>query len=48
MTPRAPRPKNRRPLTREEKLGHLWAGVYVFSMVVLAVVLVGKGCLFEG
>jgi len=42
--PRAPRPKIARPLTTSEKLSHLWGAVFVAMVVVLTVLLVGKGC----
>ncbi|GAB4275537.1 MAG: hypothetical protein Kow0092_31120 [Deferrisomatales bacterium] len=43
-----PRPSPRRPLTLEEKLGHLWGAIFVGLVVVLAATLLGKACLFPG
>ncbi len=44
--PRRARPSD--PMPVEEKLGHVWAGLYVSLIVALVVVLVGKACLFGG
>lgn len=50
--PRAPkrraRPKQRRPLSIEEKFGHIWGIIYILFLLILAVTLFGKGCLFSG
>jgi hypothetical protein len=44
--PKPPRLKTTRPLTLPEKLGNLWAGVFLFIVLTLLVTLVGKACLF--
>ena len=43
-----PRPKRDRPLSLEEKLGHIWAALFLFIVLVLLVTLVGKPLLFPG
>ncbi len=40
--------KPKRPMLLEEKLGHVWAAIFVFSVTVLAIVLFAKGCGGEG
>ena len=40
--------RNSRPPTVEEKLGRAWGVVYVVIILVLTVVLFGKGCFFSG
>lgn len=37
-----------RPPTVEEKLGRAWGAVYVGIILLLVVVLFGKGCFFSG
>ncbi len=41
-----PPERPREPMPPEERLGHVWAGVFLFLVVSLIVVLVGKGCFF--
>jgi hypothetical protein len=48
MWNRPPRWKVTRPLSPEEKYGHIWAGVFLFIAGVLLVTLVGKACLSAG
>lgn len=43
-----PRLKTTRPLSLEEKLGHVWAVVFIAMVVILAATLFGKGCFFPG
>ncbi|MDF1553392.1 MAG: hypothetical protein P1P84_10045 [Deferrisomatales bacterium] len=40
--------RNSRPPTVEERLGRAWGAVYVGVILVLMVVLFGKGCFFSG
>lgn len=42
------RSKTARPVSIEEKIGHIWAGVFIGVVVVLVVTLAGKGCFFAG
>ncbi|GAB4267108.1 MULTISPECIES: hypothetical protein [Deferrisoma] len=35
------------PMPLDEKLGHIWAGIFIFLVVILVVVLVGKALFFE-
>ena len=46
MTQKPFRRKITRPLTPGEKYGHIWGGVFLFTVAVLVVTLVGKACLF--
>jgi hypothetical protein len=46
--PKKPRPKRNRPLSLEEKLGHVWAAVFLAIVVALLITLLGKALLFPG
>lgn len=43
--PGKPRLRTSRPLTTAEKLGHVWGAIFVGMVLVLATLLVGRGCL---
>ncbi len=45
---KSPRLKTTRPLTPEEKYGHIWGWIFLGIVVVLVVTLVGKACFFAG
>jgi hypothetical protein len=36
--------KTVRPLSREEKYGHVWAAIFLFLVLALVFTLVGRGC----
>ncbi len=38
------RPKRDRPLSPEEKYGHIWAGFFVSLVLALLIALIGKAC----
>ncbi|MDW7709969.1 MAG: hypothetical protein SCH98_05800 [Deferrisomatales bacterium] len=38
-------PRDPDPPTTEEKLGHLWAAIFLAMVLVLVAVLAGRGCL---
>ena len=42
--PKRPRLKITRPLSPEEKYGHVWGAVFLFIVLILLVTLVGKAC----
>ena len=44
--PKKPRPQRDRPLSLEEKLGRIWAFIFLGIVLVLLVTLVGKPFLF--
>ena len=41
-----PRPPKDRPLNLEEKLGHIWAAIFLGIVVALLAILLGKPLLF--